>query len=126
MWCEHTWILSVEADEPVDFGRGDGDKAGTDPSAVDVVHLGLERLAVGVLREPPERHVPDVPGLREAHPPRDRRVHAVAADHNLCAATVFIYVKRVKKKDLLISISRVPSGLFKQYLNISNSALLAL
>jgi hypothetical protein len=78
-----TWILSVEADEPVDFGCGDGDKAGTDASAVDVVHLGLERLAVGVLREAPERHVPDVPGLRETHPPRDRRVHSVAADHDL-------------------------------------------
>jgi len=82
----YTWILSVEADEPVDFGRGDRDKAGTDTSAVDVVHLGLERLPVGVLREPPERHVPDVPGLWEAHPPRDRRVHAVAADHNLRVA----------------------------------------
>lgn len=78
-----TWIWAVEADEPVDFRGGDGDIAGTDPSAVGVVDFRLEQMAFGVDRKPTEGAVADVSGFGETQPLRHRRTDAVTANYHL-------------------------------------------
>ena len=70
-------------EEPVDVSPVAGQHAGAEAVADELQELGIEAVAVGVMREASRRRAPRVGRLREAQPFRHHGVYAVASDQYL-------------------------------------------